>query len=114
VLYGLAPTFPLAVAAIAVLGFVYLAVLSGTSTVCQLRAPRELRARSASLFMLGVGGGHALGLVIQGWLGDRVGLPAVTAVTGVALLGIVVAVRVLRPDLLEPSGDEPEGPQPDG
>ncbi|HJW58074.1 MAG TPA: MFS transporter, partial [Actinomycetota bacterium] len=110
VLYGLAPAFPLAVAAIAVLGFVYLAVLSGTSTVCQLRAPRELRARIASLFMLGVGGGHALGLVIQGWLGDRVGLPAVTAVTGVALLGIVVAVRLLRPDLLEamepaPSGD---------
>jgi MFS family permease len=110
VLYGLAPAFPLAVAAIAVLGFVYLAVLSGTSTVCQLRAPRELRARIASLFMLGVGGGHALGLIIQGWLGDRVGLPAVTAVTGVALLGIVVAVRVLRPDLLEameptPSGD---------
>jgi MFS family permease len=108
VLYGLAPTFPLAVAAIAVLGFVYLAVLSGTSTVCQLRAPRELRARIASLFMLGVGGGHALGLVVQGWLGDRVGLPEVTAATGLALLAIVVAVRLARPDLLEamePSGD---------
>jgi MFS family permease len=112
VLYGLAPTFPLAVVAIAVLGFVYLAVLSGTSTVCQLRAPRELRARVASLFMLGVGGGHALGLVVQGWLGDRVGLPAVTAVTGLLLAGIVVAVRLARPDLLEamepspsPSGD---------
>jgi MFS family permease len=108
VLYGLAPTFPLAVVAIALLGFVYLAVLSGTSTVCQLRAPRELRARIASLFMLGVGGGHAVGLVMQGWLGDRVGLPAVTAVTGLLLLAIVVAVRVTRPDLLEamePSGD---------
>jgi MFS family permease len=110
VLYGLAPTFPLAVAAIAVLGFVYLAVLSGTSTVCQLRAPRHLRARIASLFMLGVGGGHALGLVIQGWLGDRVGLPAVTAVTGLLLCGIVVVMRLARPDLLAamepaPSGD---------
>jgi MFS family permease len=112
VLYGLAPTFPLAVAAIAVLGFVYLAELSGTSTVCQLRAPRELRARIASLFMLGVGGGHALGLVVQGWLGDRVGLPKVTAATGLVLLGIVVLVRLTRPDLLEamepsaaPSGD---------
>jgi MFS family permease len=101
VLYGLAPTFPLAVVAIALLGFVYLAVLSGTSTVCQLRAPRELRARIASLFMLGVGGGHALGLVVQGWLGDRVGLPAVTTVTGLLLAGIVVAVRLARPDLLE-------------
>jgi MFS family permease len=101
VLYGLAPTFPLAVVAIALLGFVYLAVLSGTSTVCQLRAPRELRARIASLFMLGVGGGHALGLVVQGWLGDRVGLPAVTAATGLLLGGIVVAMRVARPELLE-------------
>jgi len=110
VLYGLAPSFPLAVAAIAVLGFVYLAVLSGTSTVCQLRAPRGLRARIASLFMLGVGGGHALGLVVQGWLGDRVGLPVVTAVTGLLLLGIVVTLRLARPHLLEamepvPSGD---------
>jgi MFS family permease len=108
VLYGLAPTFPLAVAAIAGLGFVYLAVLSGTSTVCQLRAPRELRARMASLFMLGVGGGHALGLVVQGWLGDRIGLPAVTAGTGLLLAGIVVAVQLLRPDLLA-AMDDPAG-----
>jgi MFS family permease len=100
VLYGLAPAFPLAVAAIAVLGFVYLAVLSGTSTVCQLRAPRYLRARIASLFMLGVGGGHALGLVVQGWLGDRVGLPAVTAVTGVLLAAMEPA-----PDMAPSSGD---------
>jgi MFS family permease len=97
-LYGLAPSFPLAVAGIGVLGFCYLAVLSGTSTVCQARAPRELRARIASLFMIAVGGGHAVGLVIQGWLGDRVGLPLVTATTGFALLGIVAAVRLLRPD----------------
>jgi predicted MFS family arabinose efflux permease len=75
-------------------------VLSGTSTVCQLRAPRELRARIASLFMLGVGGGHALGLVVQGWLGDRVGLPAVTVATGLLLLGIVAVVRLFRPRLL--------------
>ena len=114
VLYGLAPTFPLAVAAIAVLGFVYLAVLSGTSTVCQLRAPRHLRARIASLFMLGVGGGHALGLVVQGWLGDRVGLPAVTAVTGLLLLAVVVAVRVLRPDLLAAMEPAPPAAPPSG
>jgi MFS family permease len=96
-LYGLAPTFPLAVVGIGVLGFCYLAVLSGTSTVCQARAPRELRARIASLFMIAVGGGHAVGLVVQGWLGDRVGLPLVTAATGLALLAIVTAVRLLRP-----------------
>jgi MFS family permease len=112
VAYGLAPAFPLAVAGIAVLGFVYLAVLSGTSTVCQVRAPRELRARMASLFMLGVGGGHATGLVVQGWLGDRVGLPPVTAATGLLLLGIVVAFRLLRPDLLAAMDDPAAVPSP--
>jgi MFS family permease len=99
--YGLAPSFPLAVAGIAVLGFCYLLVLSGTTTVGQLRARRELRARIASLGMLGVGGGHSLGLVLQGWLGDRVGLPLVTAVTGFALLAIIGTVRLSRPELLE-------------
>jgi len=112
VAYGLAPGFPLAVAGIALLGFVYLGVLSGTSTVCQLRAPRELRARMASLFMLGVGGGHATGLVVQGWLGDRVGLPAVTATTGLLLFGVVVAVRLLRPDLLAAMDDPAAVPGP--
>lgn len=107
--YGLAPSFPLAVAAIGALGFCYLNVLSGVTTVCQIRAPRELRARIASLAMLGIGGGHSLGLVMQGWLGDRVGLPLVTAVTGLALLAIVATVRALRPALLE-SMDKPTQP----
>jgi MFS family permease len=107
--YGLAPTFPLAVAGIAVLGFCYLNVLSGVSTVCQLRAPRELRARIASLFMLGVGGGHSLGLVVQGWLGDRVGLRGVTAVSGLVLLAIVVTTRLLRPAQLAVV-DAPQSP----
>jgi MFS family permease len=104
--YGLAPSFPLAVVAIGVLGFCYLNVLSGTTTVCQLRAPRVLRARIASLAMLGIGGGHSLGLVMQGWLGDRVGLRLVTAVTALALLLIVATVHAMRSDLLR-AMDEP-------
>ena len=96
-LYGLAPTLPLAAVAIALLGCCYLAVLNGVSTVGQLRAPRELRARIASLVMLGIGGGHSLGLVVQGWLGDLVGLRFTTAVTALALLATVAAVRLLRP-----------------
>jgi MFS family permease len=109
VLYALSPTFPLAVCALFVLGFVYLSVLSGIATVCQLRAPREFRGRTASLFMLVLGSGYPLGLVVQGWLGDRVGLRLVTAVGGLALLGIVLAARAAAPggvaalDPVEPS-----------
>jgi MFS family permease len=97
VLYALAPTFPAALAALLVLGFVYLGVLSGVSVVCQLRAPRRLRARVASLFMLVLGGGYPLGLVVHGWLGDRVGLRPVTVTGGLGLLAVVVAVRLVAP-----------------
>ena len=118
VVYGLAPAFPLAVAALFVLGFVYLSVLSGVSAVCQLRAPRELRARVASLFMLVLGAGYPLGLVIQGWLGDRVGLRLVTTVGGLALLAIVVTVRLAAPAAVasmtpaeQPSAARAPGPE---
>jgi MFS family permease len=115
VLYALSPTFPVAVAALLVLGFVYLTMLSGTAAVCQLRAPRAFRARVASLFMLVLGSGYPLGLIVHGWLGDRVGLRAVTAVAGLLLLAIVVAVRVLAPrqlDALSPPPPAPAEPSP--
>jgi MFS family permease len=99
--YALAPAFPGAVAALVVLGFVYLLLLSGTAAVCQLRAPRAFRARVASLFMLVLGGGYPLGLVVHGWLGDRLGLRLVTSAAGLLLLAVVVAVRLLARRQLE-------------
>lgn len=110
--YGLAPRFPLAVAGILLLGFCYLLVLSGTSTVCQLRAPRTLRARVASLFMLCIAGGHSLGLLTQGWLADRLGLPTVTATTALLLLAIVAATRLLRPPLFTAMATDLPGERP--
>lgn len=106
-LYGLSPrlwagadglAFPLTVVALAVLGFFYLLVLSGTSAIIQLRTPRPLRARMASLFMVVLGAGYPLGLVAHGWLGDRFGLPVVTGVTGIALLAVVGAARIVAPE----------------
>jgi MFS family permease len=106
--YGLSPTlglgggasegaFRLTVAALACLGFVYLLVLSGTSAVVQLRTPRPYRARLASLFMVVLGAGYPLGLVVHGWLGDRFGLPVVTAVFGMALPLVVLSARIAAP-----------------
>jgi MFS family permease len=111
VLYAVAPTFPLAVAAIFALGFCYLLVLGGIASICQLRSPRELRARVSSLFMLVLGGGYPLGLLIHGWLGDHVGLRLVTSAGGVLMLATVIAVRVARPGavaLLSPPAAEAE------
>ena len=60
-------------------GAAYVGVLSGLGTVVQLRAPEALRARVLSLYMVALGTVYPLGAVLQGALGDRVGLRAVTA-----------------------------------
>lgn len=102
--YALAPSFDAAVACLAVVGAAYLGVLSSLSTVVQLRAPAELRGRALSLFMLALGSSYPLGAVLQGALGDHLGLRAVTAAAALALLALVLALRWRRPDLLEALG----------
>lgn len=47
VLYGFAPSLPFALPALFVVGLVYIGVLSGLSTVVQLRAPAELHGQRA-------------------------------------------------------------------
>jgi MFS family permease len=109
--YAAAPTLALAALAILMLGAAYIGVLSGLGTVVQLRAPAELRARILSLYMVALGVVYPLGAVIQGFLGDRLGLRTVTAGAAVIFLVIVLTVRVLRPGLAaafdDPVAEEP-------
>ena len=99
-LYGAAPTIELAIAAMFVLGVVYIAVLSGLSTVVQLRAPTRYRGRILSFYLVALGVGYPIGALAQGPLVDRLGL-AETVVGAAALLAVVLgAVRLGRPRAL--------------
>ena len=115
-LYALAPNLALAAVALVALGAAYIGVLSGLSTVVQLRAPGSYRARVLSLYMVALGVIYPIGAVVQGALGDRLGLRVVTAGCAVAFLVLVVLTRALRPGLAaaldDPDGgaDAPEGP----
>ena len=97
--YAASPTLAVATAAILVLGAAYIGVLSGLGTVVQLRAPAELRARILSLYMVALGVVYPLGAVVQGFLGDRLGLRAVTAGAAVIFLAVVLTLRIWRPGL---------------
>jgi predicted MFS family arabinose efflux permease len=98
--YAFAPSLELATVALVAVGAGYIGVLSGLSTVVQLRAPAALRARVLSLHMVALGVVYPIGAVIQGSLGDRFGLPAVTAGCA-ALFLVVMAVAVrARPGLV--------------
>lgn len=96
-LYDFAPAIGWAVAALFLVGLVYIAVLSGLSTVVQLRAPAEFRGRILSIYLVALGVAYPIGSLVQGPIADHVGLPATTAAAAVVLLAGLACLRVARP-----------------
>jgi MFS family permease len=78
-------------AAIFIVGLVYIGVLSGLSTVVQLRAPEAFRGRILAFFLVALGVAYPIGSLVQGPIIDRIGIGWTTA-GGAALLSLVMAV----------------------
>jgi MFS family permease len=93
VAYWLAPTYELAFAVLMVQGGVYLWMLTALSTTCIGRVSREVQARMSSLYSMTLSGGYSLGLLIQGWLGDRVGLRAVPVAAAALLFLLALSLH---------------------
>ncbi|HUR77434.1 MAG TPA: MFS transporter [Acidimicrobiales bacterium] len=98
----------LAIALLAVVGALYIGVLSGLNNVVSLWAPSALRGRILSLYLVALGAIYPIGGLVQGWLADRIGLAETTALGAVALLVVVGVWRVARPASLEPLTDPAE------
>jgi MFS family permease len=82
------------VAALFIVGMVYIGVLSGLSTVVQLRAPQAYRGRILSFFLVALGVAYPIGSLVQGPVIDRIGVGWTTAGTA-ALLSLIMAVVAL-------------------
>jgi MFS family permease len=95
-LYAATPSLWTAAAALVAVGAAYIGVLSGLMTVVQLRAPDALRARILSLYMVSLGVVYPIGAVIQGKLGDELGLRAVMAGAAVLFIGILAVILGTR------------------
>ncbi len=93
VAYWLAPSYEAAFCVLIALGGVYLWMLTALSTTCVGRVSREIQARMSSLYSVTLSGGYSLGLVVQGWLGDRVGLRAVPAAAAALLFLLALGLR---------------------
>jgi predicted MFS family arabinose efflux permease len=117
-LYALAPGLWLGAVAILLVGACYLVQFSSLGAVVQLRSPRALRGRVTSLYMLVLGTTYPIGLAVQGWIGDQVGLRRTTGGAAVLLGLVVVAVAVGRPTLVhrwdDPLADAGAGGGPAG
>jgi MFS family permease len=78
-----------------IVGLVYICVLSGLSTVVQLRAPEAYRGRILSFFLVALGVAYPVGSLVQGPVIDRIGVGPTTAGTALLLL-LIMAVTALR------------------
>ena len=80
-----------------VVGLVYIGVLSGLTTLVQLRAPQAYRGRVLSFFLVALGVAYPIGSLVQGPIIDWIGLGWTTAGTAVLLTLIMAVVTVRRP-----------------
>jgi predicted MFS family arabinose efflux permease len=93
--YGAAPSLWLAVAALFVVGMVYMSVLSGLQTVAQLQAPPAYRGRVLSFFMVALGVAYPIGSLAQGPVANHLGV-GWTTVGSALLLGVISLIARWR------------------
>jgi MFS family permease len=106
VFYGYAPSLTSAAIALAVVGSLYIGILAGLQTTVQLRAPAAVRGRVLSIYLVSLGGIFPIGGVIQGWIGDRIGLGHTMAMFSAAMLVILAYLRSTRPQIFRVLGEE--------
>ena len=83
-----------------VVGLVYIGVLSGLTTLVQLRAPQAYRGRILSFFLVALGVAYPIGSLAQGPVIDWIGLGWTTAGTALALSLIMAGVAFGRPGIV--------------
>lgn len=96
VLYASAPTLWLAALGIAVVGFLYLGIVSSAMTLAQLRTPDRLRGRVLSINNVALGLLYPIGATVQGRVADSIGLRATAAGAALLLAGVLLVARFVR------------------
>ncbi|MBV8691934.1 MAG: MFS transporter [Actinobacteria bacterium] len=90
---------------IALVGGLYIGLLSGLNTVVQIRAPAEFRGRILSLFFVALGVTYPIGALVQGAIANHAGLGPTTAVAAAVMVLVVIALRATRAEMFEYLGE---------
>jgi MFS family permease len=110
--YALSPGLWVAFPAIMVLGGLYLSLLSGLTTVVQLRVPQAIRGRVLSLHMATLSLLFPIGSVVQGTVADQVGLRVTTVSAALLLAAVLLVSTAVRPMYLRSLRAEPSEVDP--
>jgi MFS family permease len=98
-----------------IVGLVYIGVLSGLSTVVQLRAPDAYRGRILSFYLVALGVAYPIGALVQGPIIDQIGVGWTTAGSAAVLLVVLAAIAIWRPRtvraLTSVTGPPPAAPE---
>lgn len=103
--YALAPSVTAAVVAIVFVGGSYICILSGLSAVMQLGAPAAFRGRVLSLYFATLSIVFPLGALAQGVLARVIGLRGATLTAAAALVVVLTAMALLRPQVFRALDD---------
>ena len=83
----------------AVLGFSLITQLVLTNTLIQMIAPDDLRGRVLSAYTWALGGFYPLGSLLMGFLGDQIGAPTATVLSGIGCILLVGVNLALFPSM---------------
>lgn len=110
--YAASPNLSFGIVLLALVGMGYIGVLSGMSTVVNLRAPAAFRGRILSLYFVALGVLYPLGSMIHGAVADLVGLSRTTVMFAGLLGGSILALELFAPRVLDAFEDPPESGDP--
>jgi MFS family permease len=90
--------FPLALVAMALVGFGAIGMAATANTVIQLAVPNELRGRVMSVYTTVFVGSTPIGGLLMGWIASRYGVDVSLAVGGIAcvVLGLIAVLWLRR------------------
>jgi MFS family permease len=106
-LYALAPSLILAMAAMVLVGGSYMGTLAGLNTSVQMHAPLAERSRILSLYTLSLSIFYPLGAFVQADLARTFGVRDVTLVSAIVLAAVIGAVRIFKPEFWKEMGTSP-------
>lgn len=94
VVFGVAPIYPVAVAALLVAGAGYLAIASTLNTTIQLQVDELMRGKVLAVYVMVLTAALPVGVLAQGLLAQLVGPQAAVVIFGVLFLSVTVWLRV--------------------
>lgn len=89
----------LSMALMAVIGFSLITQLVLTNTLIQMIAPDDLRGRVLSAYTWALGGFYPLGSLLMGFLGDQIGAPTATLLSGIGCILLIGVNLVVFPSM---------------